>query len=81
MMSMPFIDMHLAYSLHQVFLPAGVDFNVLNSKFSFDLLPGKRAARRASSQPKVGVCVPPSAHKRKLLVPPKSAAARPGYLL
>ncbi|MEQ2270044.1 hypothetical protein XENORESO_014046, partial [Xenotaenia resolanae] len=27
----------------------GVDFNVLNSKFSFDLLPGKRAARRNNS--------------------------------
>ncbi|KAM6983317.1 proto-oncogene DBL isoform 3-T3 [Tautogolabrus adspersus] len=33
----------------------GVDFNVLNSKFSFDLLPGKRAARRNSSQPKIEV--------------------------
>ncbi|KAM6983316.1 proto-oncogene DBL isoform 2-T2 [Tautogolabrus adspersus] len=33
----------------------GVDFNVLNSKFSFDLLPGKRAARRNSSQPKGSV--------------------------
>ncbi|XP_075878479.1 proto-oncogene DBL [Nelusetta ayraudi] len=33
----------------------GVDFNVLNSKFSFDLLPGKRAARRTSSQPKIEV--------------------------
>lgn len=30
-----------------------VDFNLLNSKFSFDLLPGKRAARRNNSQPKV----------------------------
>ncbi|KAG8008065.1 Proto-oncogene DBL [Nibea albiflora] len=30
----------------------GVDFNVLNSKFSFDLLPGKRAARRNNSQRK-----------------------------
>ncbi|XP_056140166.1 proto-oncogene DBL [Lampris incognitus] len=27
----------------------GVDFNVLNSKFSFDLLPGKRASRRNNS--------------------------------
>lgn len=35
------------------FVPTGVDFNVLNSKFSFDLLPGKRAARRNISQPKV----------------------------
>ncbi|XP_068187132.1 proto-oncogene DBL [Antennarius striatus] len=33
----------------------GVDFNVLNSKFSFDLLPGKRAARRINSQPKIEV--------------------------
>ncbi|XP_013764924.1 proto-oncogene DBL isoform X3 [Pundamilia nyererei] len=33
----------------------GVDFNVLNSKFSFDLLPGKRAARRNNSQPKIEV--------------------------
>ncbi|XP_060911227.1 proto-oncogene DBL isoform X2 [Labrus mixtus] len=33
----------------------GVDFNVLNSKFSFDLLPGKRSARRNSSQPKGSV--------------------------
>uniref|UniRef100_A0A1A8G8B2 MCF.2 cell line derived transforming sequence b n=2 Tax=Nothobranchius korthausae TaxID=1143690 RepID=A0A1A8G8B2_9TELE len=33
----------------------GVDFNVLNSKFSFDLLPGKRAARRNSSQRKIEV--------------------------
>ncbi|XP_020512707.2 proto-oncogene DBL isoform X1 [Labrus bergylta] len=33
----------------------GVDFNVLNSKFSFDLLPGKRSARRNSSQPKIEV--------------------------
>ena len=40
-----------------VFLFTGVDFNVLNSKFSFDLLPGKRAARRNNSQRKVCVCV------------------------
>lgn len=33
----------------------GVDFNVLNSKFSFDLLPGKRAAKRNNSHPKVCV--------------------------
>ncbi|XP_068572256.1 proto-oncogene DBL isoform X2 [Cebidichthys violaceus] len=33
----------------------GVDFNVLNSKFSFDLLPGKRAARRSNSQRKIEV--------------------------
>ncbi|XP_041808066.1 proto-oncogene DBL [Chelmon rostratus] len=33
----------------------GVDFNVLNSKFSFDLLPGKRAARRNNSQRKIEV--------------------------
>ncbi|KAM4619702.1 proto-oncogene DBL [Polymixia lowei] len=33
----------------------GVDFNVLNSKFSFDLLPGKRASRRNSSQRKIEV--------------------------
>ncbi|XP_035803269.1 proto-oncogene DBL isoform X2 [Amphiprion ocellaris] len=32
-----------------------VDFNVLNSKFSFDLLPGKRAARRNNSQRKIEV--------------------------
>lgn len=38
-----------------VILSAGVDFNVLNSKFSFDLLPGKRAARRNNSQRKVCV--------------------------
>uniref|UniRef100_A0A674NIC7 MCF.2 cell line derived transforming sequence n=1 Tax=Takifugu rubripes TaxID=31033 RepID=A0A674NIC7_TAKRU len=31
------------------------DFNLLNSKFSFDLLPGKRAARRNNSQPKIEV--------------------------
>ncbi|XP_024862814.1 proto-oncogene DBL isoform X2 [Kryptolebias marmoratus] len=33
----------------------GVDFNVLNSKFSFDLLPGKKAARRNNSQRKIEV--------------------------
>ncbi|KAL6098822.1 mcf2 [Pungitius sinensis] len=33
----------------------GVDFNVLNSKFSFDLLPGKRAARRNNNQRKIEV--------------------------
>ncbi|XP_035998825.1 proto-oncogene DBL isoform X2 [Fundulus heteroclitus] len=33
----------------------GVDFNVLNSKFSFDLLPGKRAARRNNSPRKIEV--------------------------
>ncbi|XP_073335753.1 proto-oncogene DBL [Pagrus major] len=33
----------------------GVDFNVLNSKFSFDLLPGKRTARRNNSQRKIEV--------------------------
>ncbi|KAM7398242.1 hypothetical protein PAMA_006238 [Pampus argenteus] len=33
----------------------GVDFNVLNSKFSFDLLPGKRASRRNNSQRKIEV--------------------------
>ncbi|TNN64265.1 Proto-oncogene DBL [Liparis tanakae] len=33
----------------------GVDFNVLNTKFSFDLLPGKRAARRNNSQRKIEV--------------------------
>ncbi|KAI3373222.1 hypothetical protein L3Q82_006532 [Scortum barcoo] len=33
----------------------GVDFNVLNSKFSFDLLPGKRAARRNNSQRKTEI--------------------------
>ncbi|XP_069575015.1 proto-oncogene DBL isoform X2 [Brachyistius frenatus] len=33
----------------------GVDFNVLNSKFSFDLLPGKRAARKNNSQRKIEV--------------------------
>ncbi|KAM9846338.1 proto-oncogene DBL [Aulostomus maculatus] len=34
----------------------GVDFNLLNSKFSFDLLPGKRAARRNNnSQRKIEV--------------------------
>ncbi|XP_035480705.2 proto-oncogene DBL isoform X2 [Scophthalmus maximus] len=33
----------------------GVDLNVLNSKFSFDLLPGKRAARRNNSQRKIEV--------------------------
>ncbi|KAG7257695.1 hypothetical protein CRUP_020030 [Coryphaenoides rupestris] len=33
----------------------GVDLNVLNSKFSFDLLPGKRTARRNSSQRKIEV--------------------------
>lgn len=38
-----------------VIFSAGVDFNVLNSKFSFDLLPGKRAARKNNSQRKVCV--------------------------
>ncbi|XP_034062480.1 proto-oncogene DBL isoform X1 [Gymnodraco acuticeps] len=33
----------------------GVDFNVLNSKFSFDLLPGKRAARKNNNQRKIEV--------------------------
>ncbi|XP_028323257.1 proto-oncogene DBL isoform X2 [Gouania willdenowi] len=33
----------------------GVDFNVLNSKFSFDLLPGKRPGRKSNSQPKIEV--------------------------
>ncbi|KAM3868779.1 LOW QUALITY PROTEIN: proto-oncogene DBL [Diretmus argenteus] len=33
----------------------GVDFNVLNAKFSFDLLPGKRASRRNPSQRKIEV--------------------------
>ncbi|XP_054907475.1 proto-oncogene DBL isoform X2 [Poeciliopsis prolifica] len=33
----------------------GVDFNVLNSKFSFDLLPGKRASRRNNSPRKIEV--------------------------
>ncbi|XP_014878374.1 proto-oncogene DBL-like isoform X1 [Poecilia latipinna] len=33
----------------------GVDFNVLNSKFSFDLLPGKRATRRNNSPRKIEV--------------------------
>ncbi|XP_071316258.1 proto-oncogene DBL isoform X2 [Trachinotus anak] len=33
----------------------GVDLNVLNSKFSFDLLPGKRAARRNNNQRKIEV--------------------------
>ncbi|XP_043996116.1 proto-oncogene DBL isoform X2 [Gambusia affinis] len=32
-----------------------VDFNVLNSKFSFDLLPGKRASRRNNSPRKIEV--------------------------
>uniref|UniRef100_A0A4W6F176 MCF.2 cell line derived transforming sequence n=1 Tax=Lates calcarifer TaxID=8187 RepID=A0A4W6F176_LATCA len=32
-----------------------VDLNVLNSKFSFDLLPGKRTARRNNSQRKIEV--------------------------
>ncbi|XP_029375624.1 proto-oncogene DBL [Echeneis naucrates] len=33
----------------------GVDLNVLNSKFSFDLLPGKRTARRNNNQRKIEV--------------------------
>ncbi|KAK5858782.1 hypothetical protein PBY51_002897 [Eleginops maclovinus] len=33
----------------------GVDFNVLNSKFSFDLLPGKRAARKNNNHRKIEV--------------------------
>ncbi|CAL8280172.1 unnamed protein product [Arctogadus glacialis] len=33
----------------------GVDLNVLNSKFSFDLLPGKRTPRRNSNQRKIEV--------------------------
>ncbi|XP_077401868.1 proto-oncogene DBL-like isoform X2 [Vanacampus margaritifer] len=33
----------------------GVDFNLLNSRFSFDLLPGKRTSRRTSDQRKIEV--------------------------
>ncbi|XP_061595511.1 proto-oncogene DBL isoform X1 [Cololabis saira] len=33
----------------------GVDFSVLNSKFSFDLLPGKKASRKNNSQRKIEV--------------------------
>ncbi|KAG7516602.1 proto-oncoprotein DBL-like [Solea senegalensis] len=33
----------------------GVDLNVLNSKFSFDILPGKKAARRNNCQRKIEV--------------------------
>ncbi|XP_034033989.1 proto-oncogene DBL isoform X2 [Thalassophryne amazonica] len=33
----------------------GVDFNVLNSKFSFDLLPGKKVSRKNNSQRKIEV--------------------------
>ncbi|XP_061905211.1 proto-oncogene DBL-like isoform X6 [Entelurus aequoreus] len=33
----------------------GVDFNLLNSKFSFDLLPGKRTSRRSGGQRKIEV--------------------------
>ncbi|XP_057677855.1 proto-oncogene DBL-like [Corythoichthys intestinalis] len=33
----------------------GVDFNLLNSRFSFDLLPGKRTSRRTGSQRKIEV--------------------------
>ncbi|XP_023818338.1 proto-oncogene DBL isoform X1 [Oryzias latipes] len=33
----------------------GVDFSVLNSKFSFDLLPGKRATKKNNSQRKIEV--------------------------
>ncbi|XP_040006454.1 proto-oncogene DBL [Xiphias gladius] len=33
----------------------GVDLNVLNSKFSFDLLPGKKAVRRNNTQRKIEV--------------------------
>nr|XP_020455454.1 proto-oncogene DBL-like isoform X2 [Monopterus albus] len=36
-------------------LQSCVDFNVLNSRFSFDLLPGKRAARRNNNQRKIEV--------------------------
>ncbi|XP_061607839.1 proto-oncogene DBL-like isoform X4 [Phyllopteryx taeniolatus] len=33
----------------------GVDFNLLNSRFPFDLLPGKRTSRRTSGQRKIEV--------------------------
>ncbi|XP_077596382.1 proto-oncogene DBL isoform X1 [Stigmatopora nigra] len=33
----------------------GVDFNLLNSRFSFDLLPGKRTSRRTGSRRKIEV--------------------------
>ncbi|XP_019747505.1 guanine nucleotide exchange factor DBS-like isoform X2 [Hippocampus comes] len=33
----------------------GVDFNLLNSRFSFDLLPGKRSPRRTGDQPEIHV--------------------------
>ncbi|XP_077360725.1 proto-oncogene DBL-like [Festucalex cinctus] len=33
----------------------GVDFNLLNSRFSFDLLPGKRTSRRTSDHRKIEV--------------------------
>uniref|UniRef100_A0A1A7W9V7 MCF.2 cell line derived transforming sequence b n=1 Tax=Iconisemion striatum TaxID=60296 RepID=A0A1A7W9V7_9TELE len=49
-------DQILLRSKSPLFSPKhGVDFNVLNSKFSFDLLPGKRAARRNNSQRKIEV--------------------------
>ncbi|XP_051902995.1 proto-oncogene DBL-like isoform X2 [Hippocampus zosterae] len=33
----------------------GVDFNLLNSRFSFDLLPGRRSSRRTGDQPEIRV--------------------------
>ncbi|XP_072231415.1 proto-oncogene DBL-like isoform X1 [Leuresthes tenuis] len=49
-------DQNLLRCKSPLFSPKhGVDFNVLNSKFSFDLLPGKRAARRNNSQRKIEV--------------------------
>ncbi|XP_041863870.1 proto-oncogene DBL isoform X2 [Melanotaenia boesemani] len=49
-------DQSLLRTKSPLFSPKhGVDFNVLNSKFSFDLLPGKRAARRSNSQRKIEV--------------------------
>ncbi|XP_053704162.1 proto-oncogene DBL isoform X1 [Synchiropus splendidus] len=51
----PELDSTLQRCKSPLFSPKHVDFNVLNSKFSFDLLPGKRAARRNSSQRKIEV--------------------------
>ncbi|XP_037543250.1 proto-oncogene DBL [Nematolebias whitei] len=49
-------DQMLLRCVSPLFSPKhGVDFNVLNSKFSFDLLPGKKAARRNNNQRKIEV--------------------------
>ncbi|XP_054610868.1 proto-oncogene DBL isoform X2 [Dunckerocampus dactyliophorus] len=52
----PEADLTLQRCKSPLFSPKhGMDFNLLNSKFSFDLLPGKRTSRRSSSQRKIEV--------------------------